>query len=347
MHNCAEQFFKVKTPPCPTVEELLQIYEQNWLSAGYTSPEEEARYKEYGKDILKKFWEIHAPGFRIPIAMEHRFFLDINGIKVMGYIDRVDKLDSGGLSIVDYKTNQELFTNDYLDNNLQLTMYQMAAEQTWRLPVEKLMLYHLRTNTPCPTPPRNPAQKETVRRLVLDVAGKIQREEFPATENAYCPCDFPQYCPYYRHKYLTPAPSKGKNKAKQAMLPGIEAAEAANRYAELQGKIKELETELGQVKQQIVNYCQAQDLNRVFGENCQVTYKTVEKTGYSEEEVRGALEPLGLWEKVLSFDAALLKQLLADGEVPEDTREKIVSLKKVISTYPQLWLKHNAADEEE
>ena len=343
MHNCAEQFFKVKTPPCPTLPELLQVYDQNWLSVGYASPAEEARYKEYGKDILKRFWEIHAPGFRIPIAMEHRFFLDIEGVKVMGFIDRVDKLESGGLSIVDYKTNQELFTTDYLDNNLQLTMYQMAAQQTWRLPVEKLSLYHLRTNTSCPTLPRGPQQIDALRRLVLDVAGKIQREEFPAAENAYCPCDFPQYCPFYRHKYPAVAPGK----AKQAMLPGIEAAEAVNRYSELQAKIKELEAELTGVKQSIVNYCQTQDLNRVFGENCQITYKTVEKTGYNEEDVKGTLEPLGLWQKVLSFDAALLKQLLADGEIPEDTRKKIVSLKKVVSAYPQLWLKHNAADEEE
>jgi putative RecB family exonuclease len=319
MHSCVEQFFKVKTPPCPTCDELFQVYEQNWLSAGYASPEEEARYKEYGKDILKKFWELHSPDFHLPIALEHRFFLDINGVKVMGFIDRVDKLESGGLSIVDYKTNQELFTNEYLDNNLQLTMYQMAAEQTWRLPVEKLTLYHLRTNTPCPTQPRGQAQKEAVRRLVVDVAGKIQAEEFQAVENAYCPCDFPQYCPYYRHKY-----SEVKTgRAKQARLPGIDAAEAVNRYAELQAKIKELEAELTEVKQSIVNYCQAQDLNRVFGESCQVTYKTVEKTGYNAEDVKGALEPLGLWQKVLSFDAALLKQLLAEGEIPEEIRGKM------------------------
>jgi putative RecB family exonuclease len=345
MHTCAEQFFKVKTPPCPTMEDLLRMYEQNWLSAGYESAAEEARYKEYGKDILKKFWEIHAPGFRIPIAMEHRFFLDIDGVKVMGFIDRVDKLQSGGLSIVDYKTNQELFTNDYLDNNLQLTMYQMAAEQTWRLPVEQLMLYHLRTNTACPTQPRGRAQLDAVRRLVLDVAGKIQREEFPAVENNFCPCDFPQYCPYQRHKYLTSEPAKGR--VKQAQLPGIEAADAVNRYAELQAKIKDLETELGQVKQQIVNYCQAQDLNRVFGENCQITYKTVEKTGYDEAEIKKALEPLGLWPQVLSLDTALLKQLLADANIPEDIRKRITSLKKIVSSYPQLWLKHNATEEEE
>jgi putative RecB family exonuclease len=343
MHSCVEQFFRVKTPPAPTLEELMGIYEKEWLSAGYTSPEEEARYKLYGKDILKKFWEIHAPTFRIPIALERRFFLDIEGIKLMGFIDRVDKLESGGLSIVDYKTNQELFTNDYVDNNLQLTIYQMAAEQTWRLPVEKLTLYHLRTNTPCTTLPRSKEQTGTVTRLVLDVAGKIQRDEFPATENEFCPCDFPQYCPYYKHKYLTAEPAKEM----QARLPGIDAADAANRYAALQAKIKELETELNRVKQNIIDYCREQGLNRVFGDDCQITYKMVEKTGYDEPGVKALLEPSGLWEKVLSFDPALLKRLIAEGALPPDIKQKIESLKNIKSAYPQLWIKHNAAEEEE
>lgn len=343
MHTCAEQFFKVKTPPCPTLDELYRTYEQNWLSDGYQSAEEEARYKEYGKEILKKFWEIHAPEFRIPIALEHRFFLDIDGIKLMGFIDRVDKLDSGGLSIIDYKTNQELFTSDYVDDNLQLTIYQMAAEQTWRLPVEKLTLYHLRTNTPCPTQPRGKDRTDAVRKLVLEVAGKIQRAEFPATENKFCPCDFPQYCPNYRHQYLT----TGKGTEKQAMLPGLEAADAANRYAEIQAQIKELEGQLNEVKQVIINYCKEQNLNRVFGEDCQVTFKLVEKTGYDDRAVKEVLEPIGLWQKVLSFDQGLLKQILNDGEIPEDTRKKIASLKRTTSIYPQLWLKHNASDEDE
>ncbi len=289
MHACAEQFFKVKTPPCPSLDELYRIYEQNWIPDGYQSAEEEARYKEYGKDILKKFWEIHAPDFRIPIALEHRFFLDINGIKLMGFIDRVDKLESGGLSIIDYKTNQELFTSDYVDNNLQLTLYQMAAEQTWRLPVEKLTLYHLRTNTPCITMPRGKDRTDAVRNLVLEVAGKIQRGEFPATENQFCPCDFPQYCPNYRHKYLT----EGNGVETQAMLPGIAAADAANRYAELQTQIKEMEEQLNGVKQVIINYCREQNLNRVFGENCQVTYRLVEKTGYNDEEIKKVLDRWG------------------------------------------------------
>jgi len=69
MHACVEHFFRVNTPPPPSLKELLQYYEQNWLSQGYESPEEEVKYKDYGKDILTRFWEIHSADFRLPVAL--------------------------------------------------------------------------------------------------------------------------------------------------------------------------------------------------------------------------------------------------------------------------------------
>jgi len=48
----------------------------------------------------------------------------------------------------------------------------------------------------------------------------------------------------------------------------------------------------------------------------------VEKTGFSEDEVRALLEPEGLWHKVLSIDQSRLKQLAADETVAKDIRDK-------------------------
>ena len=342
LHACVERFFKVSTPPPPTLEELLGFYEQNWIPHAYESPEEEARYKDYGKEILTRFWEIHSADFRMPVALERSFYLDIDGIKLRGFIDRVDKMDSGGLSVIDYKTNKELFTADYLADDLQLTIYQMAAEQTWQLPVERLTLYHLRSNTACSCPPRERGQLDRARRLVLDVAENITQGKFPATENQYCPCDFPEHCPYYRHQYLAVAPQP----ARQDLMPGIAAIDAVERYAALQAQIKELEKQLEEAKQTIIEYCQAEGLNRVFGSEYEITYKIMERTGFSEDEVRAIMEPEGLWEKVLGLDQSRLKQLLADESTADDIRNKIESLRRVTSAYPQLWLKKRTKEEE-
>jgi putative RecB family exonuclease len=206
MHLCTEYFFKVKVPPPPSLEALLDFYETSWISQGYESAEEEAKYRAYGREILTRFWQIHHPDFRMPLAVEHLFYVDVEGVKLRGYIDRVDKLDSGGLSIVDYKTSQNLFTVDDLEGDLQLTLYQLAVQQIWQLPVERLTLYHLRSSTPCSCGPRAASQLDAARRMVLEVADNIAQEKFPAVENQYCPCDFPEHCPYYRHQYMEARP---------------------------------------------------------------------------------------------------------------------------------------------
>jgi len=338
MHACAEYFFKVKVPPPPSLEELLQFYDKNWLSAGYESAEEEANYKAYGRELLAKFWEIHNPDFRMPIAVEWMFYINIEGIKLRGFIDRVDKLDSGGLAIVDYKTDRGLFTKDYLARNLQLTLYQMAIEKSWFLPVERLTLYHFRTNTPCSCPPREPYQLEEAKKLVLEVAEDIAAQKFPAIESERCPCDFPEHCPYYRHKFVP--------EAKEAGVSGeVAAAGAVERYVSLQSQIKELQLEFNEIKQGLADFCQAEGLNRVYGAEHALTYKLVEKTGFGEDEVRALLEPEGLLDRVLSLDSAKLKELISDEAVAKDIRNRLEALKQVISSYPQFWPKKLAEEE--
>jgi len=329
MHACTEHFFKVRVPPPPSLDELLQFYEESWLSQGYESAEEEAKYKDYGRQILSEFWEIHSADFRMPLAVEKMFYIDIEGVKLRGYIDRVDKLESGGVSIVDYKTDRDLFTKGDLENNLQLTLYQLAVEQIWYLPVEKLTLYHLRSNTSCSCEPRDKAQLEEARHLVVEVAKNIAEQRFPAIENQYCPCDFPEHCPYYWQK-VVPEPKEVD------ILQGMTVAEAVEHYVSLQGQIKELQLKFDEIKQMIIDFCQAEGLNRVYGEEQAITYKMVERAGFSEDEVRALLEPEGLWHMVLGFDQAKLNQLVTDETVAGDIRHKLEALKQVISSYPQL-----------
>jgi putative RecB family exonuclease len=338
MHDCAEHFFKVKVPPPPSLEQMLEFYERHWLSEGYESAEEEAEYKAYGRELLAKFWEIHQADFRMPIAVEHKFNIDIGSVKLTGRIDRVDKLESGGLAVIDYKTNKELFTQEYLAKDLQLTLYQLAVEQSWFLPVERLTLYHFRSNTPVSCPPREEAQLEEAKRLVLEVAEGIQAGNFPAKEGPYCPCDFPEYCPYYKHKF---APERGESD----VLDEAAVPQSVERYVALQNEIKGLQLELDELKQTIAAYCQAQGLNRVYGKDHALTYKMVERGGYSEPEVRALLEPAGLWPMVLGFDQSKLRELIKDETVAQELRQKLAALKQVVSTNPQLWVRRLVPEE--
>jgi len=326
-------------PPPPTLEELLDFYDKNWLPQGYQSAEEEENYKAYGRQILAKFWGIHTDDFRVPLAVERMFHIDISGVKLMGFIDRVDKLESGGLSIVDYKSSLGLFTKDDLKNSLQLTLYQLAAEETWQLPVERLTLYHLRSNTPCSCTPRGEAELKEARELVLEVASNIAEGSFPATENEGCPCDFAEHCPYYKHLYLE------TEAAKTDILRGLTVEEAVEQHVSLQRQIKELELKLSEIKEMIIAFCQAEGLNRVYGTEHALTYKMVERTGFDEEKVRALLEPEGLWGQVLEFSPSRLRELITDETIAKEIRQKLEDLRGVISSSPQLWARKLTKEE--
>ena len=121
--------------------------------------------------------------------------------------------------------------------------------------------------------------------------------------------------------------------------------EAVEHYVSLQGQIKELESQLEEIKQAIIDFCQAEGLNRVYGKEHGITYKLVEKTGFSEDEVRALLEPEGLWNRVVSLDQSRLKQLVTDVEVAKDIRDRLGALRQVISSYPQLWVRRLREEE--
>ena len=89
----------------------------------------------------------------------------------------------------------------------------------------------------------------------------------------------------------------------------------------------------------IIDFCQAEGLNRVYGTSQAITCKMVEKTGFSEDEVRALLEPEGLWPRVLSFDQSRLEQLVTDEAIAGNIRDQLAALRQVISSSPRLWVK--------
>jgi putative RecB family exonuclease len=343
LHKCAEHFFRDRLPGYPALDELLDFYHQNWASEGWPSAEEEARQKAYGEHILRDFWEIHTRHFRVPLATERMFVAEVEGAKLRGFIDRIDKLETGGLAIVDYKTNQQLFTKAYVEDSLQLTLYQLACEQMWDMPVEKLTLYHLRTNTPVSCGPRSREQIDEARRLAIAVAENIAAERFPATENQYCPCDFPQHCPYYKHQYGEPVPDSGKPEP----LRGIDIAAAVERYAGLLSDRKAVDKEIEELRNLIIQYCRVEEFNRVYGPEHAITCKMVERKGYDEEKVKAILEPLGLWHQVIGLDTKKLASVLKGPDLPGGIREELASSTEVTSSHAQLWVRDLKKDREE
>jgi RecB family exonuclease len=170
--------------------------------------------KQLGREILAKFWELNSREFKLPLATEQWFTINLGGVQFRGYIDRVDISPSGGLIILDYKSGKRKISRDDVEESLQLTMYQLGAGGIWLLPVEKLCLYHLRTNSVVEVEGRDEQTLEDAREMVLTVAASIEQQKFAPRLNSTCPCDYAERCPLFNP--ATPGKAVGHPQGRDA-----------------------------------------------------------------------------------------------------------------------------------
>lgn len=77
---------------------------------------------------------------------EHEFLLEIEGMKIKGYID-ILAFYKDKIKIRDYKSQGKRFTDDEMENNIQAGIYQLYANEAFGIPaeVEFVMLRHPET----------------------------------------------------------------------------------------------------------------------------------------------------------------------------------------------------------
>jgi RecB family exonuclease len=328
----ALQFMYSYRPPPPSLEAVLKYYEDNWISEGYANEEEEEGYFSYGKKILKDYYNTRISEFKPPVAVEHKFDIEIEGLPVTGFIDRIDKIEDEKAEIIDYKSGKNVFDKLYVEESEQLTLYQLAVEESIGLFVEKLTLYHLPSQTPVSVDARNREKIQALKAKIQRVAELIKEGKFEAKKGRFCPCDFPEHCPYYRHLYIKEEETK-ENKNKVNIQQTIEE------YSELKEKERELSSRIKELAESIHAYCEEKGLMRVFGEEHAVTRIKSERKGYDEEKLKYLLEPEGLWERLLAYDDSLTKELLESEDVDEELKEEIRKLEEIKNTFHQIRIK--------
>lgn len=195
LHEALRWFYDVPTPDAPSLEELIDYLETCWVSEGYANPEEEAKYFFHAMAVLHIFYRNNIENFRIPLALEQSFLIDLGFCELSGVIDRVDKRETGEIEIIDYKTNRRVPPSYKLYEDLQLPIYHLATVQTWGITPDMVTFYYLipdHRHTIKVSDEWLSKAVETIRR----VATCIETEIFEPRENALCPwCDYLNDCP--------------------------------------------------------------------------------------------------------------------------------------------------------
>ena len=281
VHSALEYFFNSKFSAPPPIDDVFNSYKDKWIPEGYADQEEDTRYFDEGKRILEDFYNIHTKNYKRPLAVEYNLNFAVNGVKITGYIDRLDKVSDKGVEIVDYKTNKNPFSLSELREEPQLTMYQLGIEQEMGLRIERLTYYHLLSQTPFTVPRHGDEQVEMLKNRIVEVAQKIEAKEFPYCENRYCPCDFGHLCPLYMHNY-----KKDTEKEPKA----IDIIPVADEYGTLKDQGKEISARIEALQNEIKEYMNRESIERVFGSQYEVNRSKTTQERLDTKKARQVLE---------------------------------------------------------
>lgn len=122
---------------------VLNAFEDSWSSEGFTSIEHEERRKNEGKKALKSFYEKELKSTSKPTYIEKDFRFRIEDIIVTGRFDRVDVKNGNQVSIIDYKTSQNVEQENAdkrAKESNQLAIYALAYYKQYNIIPEKVSL---------------------------------------------------------------------------------------------------------------------------------------------------------------------------------------------------------------
>jgi RecB family exonuclease len=196
--------------PDPGLEALESAFESTFKPTAFPGTEAAQHYRDRSGPALRRFFDRELASASEALLFEARFLLELDAgdgsepVRVVGFIDRIDRLPDGSVEVIDYKTGKAKSQRD-VDDDDQLSMYALALREGavldpatgQPLPApSKLTLYFTESDLALSTT-RTDDQLDDFRAQTLTVARRIRSGDFAANPDyRRCSwCDWRRLCP--------------------------------------------------------------------------------------------------------------------------------------------------------
>jgi putative RecB family exonuclease len=308
----------------PELDQVVEAFVRAWRAREQEVSEEDRQaYFDEGVRMLTRHYERHAAPEegRTTAATEQFFNIPFgDGHTLTGRIDRVDVLPDNRLEVTDYKTSRRMPPQKDVENNAQLAIYRMAADQLYpgrQVTTTLLYLLHDCEMQLTQTEEFLAEKGEEIQ----DVIVRIELGDFDPNPSRYCDwCAYQSHCPLYR----------------PAVVPkdfDVDIAALLREYAEAEQEEKTAAARRAELRSSIEDYldrCQAEHAEGGGYAVERRSYKRV--TSWDVGRLRDILQPLGLWDDVTQVSSAGVKRLLRSADLPRDQKRDIEAAARYAET---------------
>jgi DNA helicase II / ATP-dependent DNA helicase PcrA len=196
MHQVLERFH---AQPGGSLESLMQLFEISWRRSGFGDSDDERQFRERAVASLERYWRDDRESDSEPVWFERSFAFRMGPHLLRGRVDRVDRHPDGSYELIDYKTGKSK-TESELREDVQLSLYQMGARESWRLETSAQSYFYVLSGEKVPVK-HSAEELDRVRATVSEIAGGILKQRFEPTPS-------PEICRFCDYRIICPAAEK-------------------------------------------------------------------------------------------------------------------------------------------
>jgi DNA helicase-2/ATP-dependent DNA helicase PcrA len=178
-----------------SLDDLMNLFEASWRRSGFGDSNDELQFREKAVAALTRYWELDRGRDSEPVWFERSFAFKLGPHLLRGRVDRVDRHPDGRYELIDYKTGKPKTAQD-LREDVQLSLYQMGARESWDLQTAAQSYYYVLDNEKVPVE-HSEEELNRVRGTVGTIAEGILSQDFePTPSTEICSfCDYRIICP--------------------------------------------------------------------------------------------------------------------------------------------------------
>jgi len=318
-------------------EDLVAYYDRIWEEADkehLTVVKESLGVDDYirtGRSMLEKYYEKHQPfseGTTIGLELMLSFLLPGTSARFSARVDRLWQRPDGVVATLPRGGRYPKFF-------FQMGIYQLAVQETYP-PFDQIELaqYFLKLDQVVRHRMSPEELDELVAELKHTIAETIHAEKldtFPTSEGPLCDyCAYFNLCPAKRHRLLLKREG-GEAKDKEEITTAEAAAELAEKFLELDARIKSLKGEHEALKGQLSEAARTLEINKLQADSGTVSVsrkmvdrfvtKTVDRDGFAN--LTFLVRQLGLDDYLQPDTNALMKDIYGKGRLSEEDEKKL------------------------
>jgi len=320
-HAALEKLYKdLSYQKIDSLKDVLDFFDKEWTkewTSEVINPKEEEgitedHFKAMGKKYVEDYYNHYKPFDQIKIiGLETKDKLKLKDGSV--YDIRIDKLGckDDTYFVCDYKTDSRLKDQSSADEDRQLAMYSLWVKKKFHDAKNIVLMWHMLKFDKEVTSERKLKELDKLESQVVKLIKEIEKcKEFPPNVTGRCIfCEYKSMCPSFKHEaQIEELPLK---KFKEN-----DGVKLVNKYSELTTQKKEIDTELEDVKSDLISFAVQQEIDRVCGSNKTISVKEYEKIVYKNKgKLEQKLKELGKYDELTMISYPKLNSMVNKGEI--------------------------------